>query len=117
MPITTVVPVQEAPDPGHRYGGEQREHRHAGEDADQDALEVAPRLVLELGGRAKTAGCGRLRSWSGATETSAVAVITIPCWLGKGAGRKSAPHNRGHGPGEYAYVTVAYGSVGYDEAH
>ena len=25
----------------------------------------------------------------------------------------SDPHNRGHGPGEYAYVTVAYGSVGY----
>src|SRR5262245_22178700 len=83
-------------------------------------MATAARWVADLGSGsnseigARRTGCSFCSA--GVTDTSVVAVITVPRWL-EGAGQESDPHNRGHGQSEYAYVTVAYGSVGFPRPH
>src|SRR5262245_56517054 len=84
-------------------------------------MATATRWATDRGSGSKS-GSGPWRrsgwAWSGETTGASVgAVSTVPRWLegpvsGSKAGQMSVPHNRGHGPSEYAYVTVAYGTVG-----
>src|SRR5258708_7798080 len=83
------------------------------------AIAAMCRLVRGSGSKSgvgpwRRAGVGSA-SLPGAMAMSVVAVMTVPRWL-EGAGRKSDRITEVMGRREYAYVTVAYGTVGFPGA-
>src|SRR5215471_3228348 len=106
------LPVQEAPDPGDRYGSDEREHGHAGEHCYRDSVQRRACEWFDFGKWCLAPGRRRLGHlvWrdgdvgSGGHHGSSLA---------RRAGRKSDRITEVMGRREYAYVTVAYGTVGF----
>ena len=135
-----VVPAQ-APAPGQRDGGQQGEHGHGHERGDQDALERAARLGLQVGARSVTrrlvrgvrgvrdrlAGGGRGRGgycrggrgWIEGDRRGEIGGDDVGV-SGHGCPRltrrlrpdRAFRADRVWGLRGYAYVTVGYGTVG-----
>src|ERR1700722_13882057 len=106
------LPVEESPDQGERHRGQQGQHRQAGKDRDHDPSGLGSGLSLVVGKRSLAFSRYRVCRllWrevevgSGGHHGSS--------WARRGRSEERS-NNRGHGPSEYAYVTVAYGTVGF----
>src|SRR5262249_42153926 len=91
------------PAPGQRDGGQHGQQRHDDEEPDQEPVEGAARLGLDVGAwRPGPRRLGRARGGRGGRDGGG----------GGGRGGGLALHRR-HGRGGYAYVTVTYETVSY----